>query len=68
MNEERPTKQVAIWMQPSLAKWLRQYAFDNDMSQSVVVRQLLEAKRREAEPPSPAGTQLSTGTCAENLK
>jgi hypothetical protein len=32
---------------PSLHAWLRQYAFDRHVSQSVVVRELLEAKRQE---------------------
>ena len=67
MDEERPTKQLAIWVTPSLHAWLRQYAFDHHVSQSVVVRELLEAKRGEAGTPRPAGTQLSTGTCAEKF-
>ena len=67
MDEERPTKQLAIWVTPSLHAWLRQYAFDHHVSQSVVVRELLEAKRGEAGPASPAGTGLSTGTRAGNL-
>ena len=67
MDEERPTKQLAIWVTPSLHAWLRQYAFDHHVSQSVVVRELLEAKRGEATTPRPAGTGLSTGTRAGNL-
>jgi hypothetical protein len=47
MDEERPTKQLAVWVTPSLHAWLRQYAFDHHVSQSVVVRELLEAKRQE---------------------
>jgi hypothetical protein len=65
--DERPTKQLAIWVTPSLHAWLRQYAFDRQVSHSHVVRELLEAKRREAETPSPAGTGLSTGACAGNF-
>jgi hypothetical protein len=61
MDEQRPTKQLAIWVTPSLHAWLRRYAFDRHVSHSQVVRELLDAKRRETETPSPARTELSTG-------
>jgi len=67
VSDERPTKQISVWLQPSLYQWLRQYAFDHHLSQSVVVRELLEAKRGETGTPRPAGTQLSTGTRAEKF-
>ena len=47
MENERPTKQISIWVPPSLHKWLRQYAHDRELSQSLVIRELLEAKRKE---------------------
>jgi hypothetical protein len=38
-------KQTTLWLPPDLYQWLRKEAFDRNISQSQLIRELLEAER-----------------------
>jgi hypothetical protein len=38
-------KQTTVWLPPELRAWLRREAFERDVTQSQIIRELLEAER-----------------------
>ena len=45
---EMASRQTAVWLPEISTEWLRKQAFERNVSQSQVVRELLEAERAKA--------------------
>ena len=42
---DEPNRQTTVWLPPDLYQWLRRQAFDRSITQSQVIRELIEAER-----------------------
>lgn len=43
--KNKPPKQTTVWLPADLYQWLRKEAFDRAVTQSQVIRELIEAER-----------------------